>query len=75
MPHVIFSAKNIAYRLDLDPRTAATRLAKLQLEPFAVSVTGEAFFLEDALHRLEGAELEAADSAQSASAFQEAESL
>jgi hypothetical protein len=71
MPHLIFSAKNLAYRLDLDPRTAAGRIAKLQLEPFAVSVTGEAFFLEDALHRLQEDELKAEAEPQP----QEAESL
>ena len=57
MPHLIFSAKNIGYRLDLDPRTAAARIAKLQIQPFAVSVDGTAFYLGDVLEKLEAAEL------------------
>jgi hypothetical protein len=68
MPHLIFSAKNIGYRLDLDPRTAASRIAKLQIEPFAVSVTGEAFYLRDTLDKLEAAELEPQEATQEVAA-------
>jgi hypothetical protein len=57
-PFVVYSLKHFGQNLRCDPRTAAARIAKLQIEPFAISVTGEAFFLEDALRRLEAAELE-----------------
>jgi len=58
-PFIVYGAKHIAQNLRCDPRTVASRIAKLGIEPVCLDVTGTPFYLRDALEKLEAAELEA----------------
>ncbi len=64
-PKLILSASQMAHRLGLDRRAVLRRLTKHGIEAAFITDSGEAYFDEAALQRLEVAELEGTDSAQS----------
>ena len=52
-PHIIFSVKNVAENMRIDKRTAISRIARLQIEPFAITPDGTAFYLGDVVPQLQ----------------------
>lgn len=57
-PHILYSVAQIAQRLGREPRTIAKRLEKVNEVPFAIDVAGRAYYLEQAITRIDSESLE-----------------